>query len=144
MTYYPGFWFDVLLKRSQRSQSSKRHRCLARFFSILPITLLPCENIYHQADILENQLRAIDMQRCTYVPLGNSNSQTKFRSSLILRLATRGPKQKTKNWYNSWTNGWIISKDKDTQVFDLTYFSRSQRLKFKTYCKVGLFCYYLT
>jgi hypothetical protein len=36
-----------------------------------------------QVAILENQLRAIDMQLCTYVPLGNINSQ----SSLILNLA---------------------------------------------------------
>jgi hypothetical protein len=34
---------------------------------------------------------AIDLKLCTYVPLGKSNSQTKFRSSLILGLATRGP-----------------------------------------------------
>jgi hypothetical protein len=47
-----------------------------------------------QVAILENQLRAVDMQLCTYVPLG-SNSQTKFQSSLILGLATRGPKPKT-------------------------------------------------
>jgi hypothetical protein len=45
---------------------------------------------------------------CTYVPLGNSNSQAKFRSSLILSLATRGLKHK--KCYNSWTNGWIIFK----------------------------------
>jgi hypothetical protein len=48
-----------------------------------------------QVAILENQLRTIDMQLYTYVPLGNSNSQTKFWSSLILSLATRGLKQKT-------------------------------------------------
>jgi hypothetical protein len=39
------------------------------------------------AAILENQLRAIDMQLCTYVALGNSKSETKFRSSLMLSLA---------------------------------------------------------
>jgi hypothetical protein len=32
---------------------------------------------------------AIDPKLCTYVPLGKSNSHTKFRSSLILYLATR-------------------------------------------------------
>jgi hypothetical protein len=31
-----------------------------------------------QAAILENKLRAIDPKLCTYVPLGKSNSQTKF------------------------------------------------------------------
>jgi hypothetical protein len=35
---------------------------------------------------------AIDPKLSTYVPLGKSNSQTKFRSSLILSLSTRGPK----------------------------------------------------
>jgi hypothetical protein len=29
---------------------------------------------------------AIDLKLCTYVPLGKSNSQAKFRSSLILYL----------------------------------------------------------
>jgi hypothetical protein len=50
-----------------------------------------------QAAILENQLRAIDPKLCTYalLVLGKSNSQTKFRSDLILSLATRGPKPKT-------------------------------------------------
>jgi hypothetical protein len=47
-----------------------------------------------QAAILEHQLSAIDPKLCTYVPLGRSNS------SLILGLATRGPK----------TDNWIISK----------------------------------
>jgi hypothetical protein len=50
----------------------------------------------NMATILKNQLRAIDMQLCTYVPLaGNSNSQTKFQSSLILSLVTTGLKPKT-------------------------------------------------
>jgi hypothetical protein len=44
---------------------------------------------------LENQLRSIDPKLCTYVPLGKSNSQTKFWSSLILDLVTRGSKPKT-------------------------------------------------
>jgi hypothetical protein len=39
---------------------------------------------------------AIDLKLCTYVPLGKSNSQAKFWSSLILGFATRGPKQKQK------------------------------------------------
>jgi hypothetical protein len=99
----------------------------------------------------ENQLRAINPKLCTYVPLGKSNSQTKFRSSLILGLATTGPKPKTDitpeliagsspNFYH------IGYKDTlhNTQVFYLTYFSRSRRSKFKTYYKVGLFSYYLT
>jgi hypothetical protein len=30
---------------------------------------------------------SIDLKLCTYVPLGKSNSQTRFRSSLILGLA---------------------------------------------------------
>jgi hypothetical protein len=38
---------------------------------------------------------AIDPKLCTYVPLGKSNSQTKFRSSLILGLTTREQKPKT-------------------------------------------------
>jgi hypothetical protein len=42
--------------------------------------------------ILENKLRAIDQKLCAYVALGKSDSQTKFQSSLILGLATRGPK----------------------------------------------------
>jgi hypothetical protein len=37
----------------------------------------------NMAAILEN-LNAIDPKLCTYVPLGKSNPQTKFRSSLIL------------------------------------------------------------
>jgi hypothetical protein len=32
---------------------------------------------------------AIDLKHCTYVPLGKSNSQTKFRSSLILGENTK-------------------------------------------------------
>jgi hypothetical protein len=39
---------------------------------------------------------AIDLKICTYVPLGKSNSQT----SLILGLATRGPKPKTPKCYS--------------------------------------------
>jgi hypothetical protein len=57
--------------------------------------------------------------------------------------------ENTKKCYNSWTNGWIISKfvscNKDTWhniwVFDFTYFSRSQKSKMvplETY-----FCIYL-
>jgi hypothetical protein len=42
---------------------------------------------------------AIDQKRWTYVPLGKSNSQTKFRSSLVLGLATRGQNQKHKKCY---------------------------------------------
>jgi hypothetical protein len=53
---------------------------------------------------------AIDPKFCAYVPLGKSNSQTKFRSSLILGLATRGQHQKHKKCCDSWTNSWIISK----------------------------------
>jgi hypothetical protein len=60
--------------------------------------------------ILENQLRAIGPKLCTYVPLGKSNSQTKFQFSLILGLATRGQNQKHKKCCNSWSNGWISSK----------------------------------
>jgi hypothetical protein len=40
---------------------------------------------------------AIDPKLWTYLPLGKSNSQTKFQSFLILDLATRGPKLKTKS-----------------------------------------------
>jgi hypothetical protein len=58
---------------------------------------------------LENELRAIDRKLCTYVPIGKSNSQTKFRFSLISGLATRGAKtENIKKCYDSWTNGWII------------------------------------
>jgi hypothetical protein len=39
-------------------------------------------------------IKAIALKLCIHVPLGKSNSQTKFRSSLILGLATRGPKPK--------------------------------------------------
>jgi hypothetical protein len=39
---------------------------------------------------------AIDLKLCTYVPLGHLTTQTKFRSSLILGLATRGSKPKPK------------------------------------------------
>jgi hypothetical protein len=56
---------------------------------------------------------AIDPKFCTYVQLEKSNSQTKFWSSLILGLATRGPKPKTNKCYNhdsSWTNCWINFK----------------------------------
>jgi hypothetical protein len=38
---------------------------------------------------------AIDTKLCTCVSLGKNNSQIKFQSSLILGLATRGPKLKT-------------------------------------------------
>jgi hypothetical protein len=38
---------------------------------------------------------AIDLKLCTYVTLGEMSVQTKFRSDLILSLATRGPKPKT-------------------------------------------------
>jgi hypothetical protein len=58
-------------------------------------TKLRPDQTSNMAAILENQLRVIDMQLCTYVPLGNSNSQTKFRSRLILSLANRGLKPKT-------------------------------------------------
>jgi hypothetical protein len=65
----------------------------------------------HQAAILENQLRAIDPKLCTYVPLGKNNLQTKFHSSLILGLATRGPKPKTDITPELiMSKGWIISK----------------------------------
>jgi hypothetical protein len=99
----------------------------------------------NMAAILENQLRAIDPKLCTYVPLGKSNSQTKFRSSLILSLATRGPKPKTditpELMAGSCPNFYHRYKDTchNTRVFDLTYFSQGS--KFKTYYKVGLFCY---
>jgi hypothetical protein len=54
---------------------------------------------------------AIDPKLCTYVPLGRSNSQTKFRSSLILGFRSPGDQnRKHKKCYDSWTNGWIISK----------------------------------
>jgi hypothetical protein len=56
---------------------------------------------YGRLAILEIQLRAIDLNLCTYVPLGKSNSQTKFRFSLILGLATRVPIPKTQKGYNS-------------------------------------------
>jgi hypothetical protein len=38
---------------------------------------------------------AIDLKLCAYVPVGEISVQTKFRSDLILGLATRGPKPKT-------------------------------------------------
>jgi hypothetical protein len=45
--------------------------------------------------LLAGQVGAIDLNLCTYVPLVKSNSQTKFCYSLILGLASRGPKPKT-------------------------------------------------
>jgi hypothetical protein len=61
----------------------------------------------------------IDPKLCTYIPLGKSNSQTKFWFSLILSLATKSamspevmagsaPNFGHRKCYNSWTNGWII------------------------------------
>jgi hypothetical protein len=63
-----------------------------------------------------------------------------------------GQNQKHKTCYFSWTNGWIISNFlswvyissmdtwHNTRLFDLTYFSRSQRSKFKTiYKKLACF-----
>jgi hypothetical protein len=38
---------------------------------------------------------AIDIKCCTYVPLGQMTSQTKFLSDLIHVLVTRGPNPKT-------------------------------------------------
>jgi hypothetical protein len=51
--------------------------------------------------------RAIDLKLCTYVPRGHMIYQTKFRSDLILGLATRGPKLKTQKvllLLNKWLN----------------------------------------
>jgi hypothetical protein len=39
----------------------------------------------------------IDLKLCTYVSLGEMTVQAKFRSDLILGLATRGPKVKTQS-----------------------------------------------
>jgi hypothetical protein len=75
--------------------------------------------------------------------IGKSNSQTKLRSSLILGLATRGPKPKTQTilgLLNKWLDHLqivIIGKyNKDTWhnigFFYLTYFWKSQRSRFKT------------
>jgi hypothetical protein len=47
---------------------------------------------------------AIVPKLCTHAPLCKSNSQTKFRFTRILDSENK------KNCYNSWTNGWIISK----------------------------------
>jgi hypothetical protein len=81
---------------------------------------------------------------------------TKFWPDRISNMAMRpgGHLGKSTKSYYSWTNGWIISKflsstsNKDTwhntPVFYLTYFSRSQRSKFKTNYEVEVFCYYLT
>jgi hypothetical protein len=38
---------------------------------------------------------ATDLKLCSYVPLCHLTSHTKFRSDLILGLATKGPKLKT-------------------------------------------------
>jgi hypothetical protein len=55
---------------------------------------------------------AIDPKLCTYLPLGNSNSQTKFRSNRSDSWFGHqgGQNQKHKKCYDSWTNDWIISK----------------------------------
>jgi hypothetical protein len=42
-----------------------------------------------------NLVYTYNLKLCTYVPLGHMTYQTKFRSDLILGLATTGPKLKT-------------------------------------------------
>jgi hypothetical protein len=81
---------------------------------------------------------AIDLILPAYVPLGEIILEMKFRSDLILGLATRGQSQKVLlllNWWLDHIKIFVIgisSKDTwhNTRVFDLTYFSRSHRSKF--------------
>jgi hypothetical protein len=60
---------------------------------------------------------AIDLKLCTYVPLG---VQTKFRSYLILGLATKGPKPKMQKLtdvkFHNGTISWHVSL-----LFDLEH-----------------------
>jgi hypothetical protein len=73
---------------------------------------LTCNTITRRPSLLSSSVSrahfvtagAIGPKLCTYVPLGKSNSRTKFRSSLILGSKTE------KKLYNSLANGWIISK----------------------------------
>jgi hypothetical protein len=49
---------------------------------------------------IQSHARAIDMidlKLCRCVPLGEMTVQSKFRSNLVLGLATRGPKLKTQS-----------------------------------------------
>jgi hypothetical protein len=73
---YTGFWFDLLLKVTE----VKLHLTWSSSVSMARFVTTG----------------AIDLKVWTYVPLCKSNSQTKFQSILILNLATRGPKPKTK------------------------------------------------
>jgi hypothetical protein len=74
---------------------------------------------------------AINLKLCTYIPLAKSNSQIKFGSSLILGLATRGPKPKTQKVLTpelmAWSsqNFYLIRVHYIIPGF-LTYFWRSQ------------------
>ena len=83
---------------------------------------------------------AIDLKLGTHVPLGNRNSETKFRLFLIPGLATRGPNVKTEKmrflpyyWSEKFEKIMVGTSTNKTshiiRVFDLTYFSRSQRSK---------------
>jgi hypothetical protein len=84
-------WFIHLLFWILSSLNSTFHW----FFTVFCPGLLewwlfgsPAGSLYnHMASVV-----AIDPKFCTYVQLGKSNSQTKFRSSLIIGLTTRGPK----------------------------------------------------
>jgi hypothetical protein len=69
----------------------------------------------------------------------SSNLDLENQLSTISPELMAGLCQNFYNWYNYWKD-----TKHDAQVFALTYFSRSQRSKFKTNYKVGLFCYYLT
>jgi hypothetical protein len=80
---------------------------------------------------------AIGLKLRTYVTLGQLTSWTKFRSNLIIGLATRGAKTENTKCYYSWSTCnsskclslvHLILKDTwhNTWIFDLTYFWRSQ------------------
>jgi hypothetical protein len=82
----------------------------------------------------------------------NTNRPSCFSPILFLAWSLGGQTRKHKNCYNSWTNGWdrlqifiIGTSNKGTwhnpRVFDLTYFWRSKRSKFKTAPLVGTFRY---
>jgi hypothetical protein len=86
---------------------------------------------------------SVCIDRC----ISKSNSQTKFRFSLVLGLATRGQNQKHKKCYDFGVIAGLAPSfyhDINNRVFDLTEFSRSQRSKFKTAPLVAMFCHYLT
>jgi hypothetical protein len=79
-------------KRAEMHSNTLLLPFLARLRGPYTITWRPSSSVSRAHFVTAG---AIDPKLCTYVPLGKSNSQIKCRSSLILGLATRGPKSKT-------------------------------------------------